>query len=208
MYTEQQFSIPLLNGISEKTIEEHKKLYAGYVKHANLIMDHIKELSVDAEKNVYEINELQRRFAFEWGGMRNHEVYFALLENASVRDGSTSLTTIAPTLVGAIERQWGSVDAWLTRFQGIAMTRGIGWAMLYVDTKSGELVNGWVDEQHLGQLVGCVPVIALDMWEHSFVADYQPSGKKQYVIDFLAQMSWAAAEQNFSAASAGHTKTA
>ena len=44
MYTEQQFSIPALNGISEKTIEEHKKLYAGYVKHANLIMDHIKEL--------------------------------------------------------------------------------------------------------------------------------------------------------------------
>jgi Fe-Mn family superoxide dismutase len=79
------------------------------------------------------------------------------------------------------------------------MTRGIGWAMLYLDTKSGELVNGWVDEQHLGQLVGCVPVIALDMWEHSFVADYQPSGKKQYVTDFLAQMNWRVAESLFAA---------
>jgi Fe-Mn family superoxide dismutase len=201
MYIEQQFSIPTLNGISERTIEEHKKLYAGYVKHANLIMDHIKELSVDADKNVYEINELQRRFAFEWGGMRNHEVYFALLTGATQPDA-------APTLTAAIINQWGAVDVWLARFSAIAMTRGIGWAMLYYDTKSGELVNGWVDEQHLGQLVGCVPIIALDMWEHSYVADYQPSGKKQYVTDFLAQMNWAVAQQHFATASASHTKTA
>ncbi len=180
-----------MNGISARTIEEHLKLYAGYVKHANLITDHIKELSQDAEKNVYEINELQRRFAFEWGGMRNHEVYFSLLEGGA--------NTEAPTLRTAIEKQWGSFDAWMTRFQSIAMTRGIGWAMLYFDTKSGELVNGWVDEQHLGQLVGCVPVIALDMWEHSFVADYQPSGKKQYVTDFLSQMNWSLAEKHFAA---------
>lgn len=196
MHTEQQFSIPILNGISEKTIEEHKKLYAGYVKHANLIMDHIKELSADAEKNVYEINELQRRFSFEWGGMRNHEVYFSLLASGANTD--------APTLKNAIEKQWGSFDAWLERFKAIAMTRGIGWAMLYFDTKSGELVNGWVDEQHLGQLVGCVPVVALDMWEHSYVADYQPSGKKQYVTDFLSQMNWSVAEKYYVA----HTKTA
>lgn len=200
MYTEQQFSIPQLNGISEKTIEEHKKLYAGYVKHANLIMDHIKELSNDTEKNTYEINELQRRFAFEWGGMRNHEVYFSLLENGTNAD--------APTLKTAIEKQWGSFDAWLSRFQAIAMTRGIGWAMLYFDTKSGELVNGWVDEQHLGQLVGCVPVVALDMWEHSYVADYQPSGKKQYISDFLSQMNWGVAEKCYVAESLRHTKTA
>ncbi|MDB5188601.1 MAG: manganese/iron superoxide dismutase-like protein superoxide dismutase, Fe-Mn family [Candidatus Nomurabacteria bacterium] len=200
MYIEQQFAIPALNGISEKTIEEHKKLYAGYVKHANLITEHIKELSQDAEKNVYEINELQRRFAFEWGGMRNHEVYFSLLEGGANTD--------APTLKAAIEKQWGSFDAWLARFSGIAMTRGIGWAMLYFDTKSGELVNGWVDEQHLGQLVGCVPIVALDMWEHSFVADYQPSGKKQYVTDFLAQMNWAVAEQYYAHQMSGRTTTA
>lgn len=192
MYTEQSFNIPPLTGISETTITEHKKLYAGYVKHANLITEHIKELSADAEKYTYEINELQRRFAFEWGGMRNHEVYFALLEGGASND--------APALIAAIEQQWGSLDAWKERFQAIALTRGIGWAMLYRDMKSGELVNAWVDEQHLGQLIGCVPIIALDMWEHSYVADYQPSGKKQYVADFLAQINWRVAEGFYTAA--------
>ena len=155
-----------------------------------MIHDHLKELSADAEKNVYEINELQRRFSFEWGGMRNHEVYFALLEGGA--------STEAPTLKAAIEKEWGSFDAWLARFQSMAATtRGIGWAMLYIDTKSGQLLTSWVDEQHLGQLVGCVPLVALDMWEHSYVADYQPSGKKQYITDFLNQMNWPVAEKMF-----------
>jgi len=35
------------------------------------------------------------------------------------------------------------------------------------------------------------------MWEHSYVADYQPSGKKQYITDFIAQMNWSAAEANY-----------
>ncbi len=35
----QNFMIPDLAGISKKTIEEHLKLYAGYVKNANLIIE-------------------------------------------------------------------------------------------------------------------------------------------------------------------------
>ena len=33
----KQFNIPKLKGISDKNIEEHLKLYVGYVKNANLI---------------------------------------------------------------------------------------------------------------------------------------------------------------------------
>ena len=199
MYIEKQFEIADLQGISAKTIEEHKKLYAGYVKHANLINDHILELSnpstSSGDKNVYEINELQRRFGFEWAGMRNHEIYFSLLTG-----GNTKEKDSAPKLKGAIAKQWGSYEAWLARFQSIAMTRGIGWAMLYYDPRTETLVNTWVDEQHLGQLADCRIIIALDMWEHSYVADYQPSGKKQYVADFMNQMSWSSAEENYESA--------
>ena len=80
------------------------------------------------------------------------------------------------------------------------MTRGIGWAILYYDQHSDRLVNAWVDEQHLGHLTGISPVLMLDMWEHSFVADYQPSGKKQYVEDFFANLNWQTVEKHFSVA--------
>ena len=38
-FEEKKFEIPKLKGISEKTIEEHLKLYAGYVKNINLILE-------------------------------------------------------------------------------------------------------------------------------------------------------------------------
>ena len=33
----------------------------------------------------------------------------------------------------AIITEWNSFDLWLNRFKSIALTRGIGWAILYYD---------------------------------------------------------------------------
>jgi Fe-Mn family superoxide dismutase len=101
----------------------------------------------------------------------------------------------------AIGAQWGSFDAWLSQFKTLAVTRGIGWAMLSYDPETKQLINSWVDEQHLGQLNGTVTLLALDMWEHSFVADYKPSGKKMYVDDYLRQMNWEVVARRFEKAS-------
>ncbi|MDO8590856.1 MAG: Fe-Mn family superoxide dismutase, partial [bacterium] len=175
------------------------KLYAGYVKHANLVLEKIEELKKDADPstplgagNAYALGEVMRRFGFEFNGMRNHEVYFKSFEG-----GSTTLTT-SGALKRAIENRWGSFEIWLSEFKSIALTRGIGWAMLYVDRATGQLLNAWIDEQHLGQLQNCALILGLDMWEHSFVADYQPSGKKNYIEDFFQNLNWEIIEQNFS----------
>ena len=76
-FEEKKFEIGDLVGISKKTIDEHLKLYAGYVKNANLIME--KMSSLDSAKDPYIVGELFRRFSFEYNGMRNHEVYFSSL---------------------------------------------------------------------------------------------------------------------------------
>jgi Fe-Mn family superoxide dismutase len=73
--------------------------------------------------------------------------------------------------------------------------------MLWYDRKDGRLLASWVEEQHLGQLSGCAPLLGLDMWEHSYVADYQPSGKKKYVEDFFTNLNWGKIEKNFETAS-------
>ena len=70
MFEPKSFDIKEVEGISNKTIEEHMKLYQGYVKHANLIQEKIKEYSADPTTNAYVLGELSRRFAFEFDGMR------------------------------------------------------------------------------------------------------------------------------------------
>ncbi len=190
-FEEQKFNIPKLKGISEKTIEEHLKLYAGYVKHANLILEKIEDYEKEPERHAYALGEIQRRFSFEFDGMRNHEYYFQSLEG-----GPESLSAKSE-LAEMIAQEWGSFEAWQNRFKAIALTRGIGWAILYYDQKTKRLLNTWSDEQHLGHLASLQWIFGVDMWEHAFVMDYLPSGKKQYIEDFFSNVNWRVIEKNF-----------
>ena len=183
VYTPLTFTIDTLDGISRETIDEHISLYNGYVKHVNLIQEKIAAYSNEPDTNAYAINEMQRRLGFEFCGMRNHEYYFTQFEGGAK-------TLPESKLKDSIERQWGSQESWQERFTQIAMTRGIGWAMLYHDPHTDQLVQTWVDEQHLGQLADVDIVLALDMWEHSYMRDYVPSKKKEYVAAFFRNLNW------------------
>ncbi len=185
------FQLGELKGISAKTIEEHLKLYAGYVNHTNLVLSKIKELSSDPENNMIILSGLQKRFSFEYNGMRNHEVYFNSLS------GKASILVENSKLKEAVVKEWGSFEKWFELFKTIATTRGIGWAMLYFDKKENRLLNAWIDEQHLGLLQECTPILALDMWEHSYYLDYTPAEKKKYIEVFFENLNWKAVEENF-----------
>ncbi len=182
-YEPLTFDIGPLTGISQESIDIHLGLYTGYVKHVNLIQEKIDAYSNDPEQNAYAITEMQRRLGFEFCGMRNHEYYFTQLEGGSstLPDGK---------LKELIERQWGSLENWLQSFKRIALGRGIGWAMLYHDPHTDQLVQTWVDEQQIGQLADLDIVLALDMWEHAYMRDYVPADKKQYIDAFFTNLNW------------------
>lgn len=182
-YETKKFNIPELDGISKESIELHLGLYAGYVKHVNLIREKIAAYENDMDSNAYAIAEMQRRLGFEFGGMRNHEYYFSQLEGGAKELPDGNLKSI-------IEAQWGSYEAWLERFKTIAKTRGVGWAMLYFDKQTNQLVQTWADEQHLGQLADLQIVLALDMWEHSYMRDYLPADKGKYIDAFFKNLNW------------------
>jgi superoxide dismutase, Fe-Mn family len=182
-YEALTFNIPTLTGISTESIDLHLGLYQGYVKHVNLINDKIAAYSHDLEANTYAIAEMQRRLGFEFGGMRNHEYYFAQFE-----DGAKTLPE--STLKEKLVAQFDSMDVWQSRFTQIAMTRGVGWAMLYHDPHTDQLVMTWVDEQHIGQLADLDIILALDMWEHSYMRDYVPADKKKYIEAFFQNLNW------------------
>ena len=186
-----QAGIPNLKGISAKNIEEHLKLYAGYVKHANLFFEKMQEYMPEYEKNIYVIGELQRRFSFEFNGMRNHEYYFKSLEG-----GSKPLRADSKFLA-EIKKVAPSFEAWLPMFKTLAMTRGIGWAVLVWDKETKQILPVWIDERQLGQLNGLSWILGIDMWEHAYVYDYPTSEKKKYIDAFFENINWEVVEKNF-----------
>ena len=189
MFIEKKFSIPSLNGISDKTIEEHLKLYSGYVKNANYLIDTTKGLEKD---NQYQIAELQRRFSFEFDGMRNHELYFEQFEGGKKEINQSSL------LFNKLTESYGSFDNFISKIKEVATTRGVGWTILYFDKISNSLILHWIDEQHLGHLAGLDIILALDMWEHSYMLDYAPSEKKKYIDAFFENLNYSIIEDRFS----------
>lgn len=194
MFTPKEFNLPEVEGISKKTLDEHLKLYQGYVKHANLIQEKINEYKTDPDKNAYVLGELSRRFTFEFDGMRNHEYYFEQLE------GGQKSVSMDSALSKKMIEDFGSVEKWLEEFKLLCMTRGIGWAVLWYDKTSNKLINAWVDEQHLGQLNGLSFIYGIDMWEHSYLLDYTPGEKKKYVESFLSATNQEVSEERFAKA--------
>lgn len=194
-FEEEKFEIGELKGISQKSVEEHLKLYAGYVKNTNAVIEKISELSkeffTEKKDNSYLISELFRRFSFEYNGMRNHEIYFKSLSGGAkpLREDSELNKKMIETC--------GGLEIFLMGFKNMALTRGVGWAVTWYDKKGDRLIASWVDEQHLGQLNGCAMILALDMWEHAYYLDYTPAEKKKYVDAFFENLNWEIIEENF-----------
>lgn len=182
-YVARTFSIPTLDGLSDKQMQVHLGLYEGYVKHVNLIRSQIKELK-DLETDAYVINELRRRFAFEFDGMRMHEYYFEQLEEGTQDHSDSS------ALSQAAEEKYGSWDAFIAHVKEVAGTRGIGWVVVYYDPAARTLHTVFAGDHELGQLAGLPIILAVDLWEHAYMIDYVPAEKMSYVEAFLKNVNW------------------
>jgi Fe-Mn family superoxide dismutase len=71
--------------------------------------------------------------------------------------------------------------------------RGIGWAILYQDDKTGKLINQWINEHETGHPAGCIPLLILDVFEHAFITDYQLK-RADYIEAFFRNVNWSAVE--------------
>ena len=63
-----------LDGISKKTVEEHLKLYTGYVNKSNEILDKLPKVDLSTANQVFsDARALKVELSFALGGMQNHQ---------------------------------------------------------------------------------------------------------------------------------------
>ena len=175
------FAIGELDGLSAKQIEEHLKLYAGYVKNTNALIEKIESHRQHSDTMGTELAELTRRMGFEWNGMRLHEVYFTQFEKGG--EEKTSLQT-------ALATQYGSFEAWKAQVTATGLMRGIGWVLLVNDKETGNLHTIWVSDHEYGHLAGTDVIFALDVWEHAYGVDFTPTQRAPYIEAFWKNLNW------------------
>ena len=181
LYEQKEFNLPTIEGLSEKQIDVHLKLYAGYVKHANLIREQIANLK-ESRATQYVIDELRRRYTFEFDGMRLHEYYFEQLEGGAKEASGAFLDKVSET--------YGSFDAFVEHIKEVAGSRGIGWIVVSHDDKENQIHTTFAADHELGHLAGTNILCAIDMWEHAFMVDYTPAEKGTYLDVILQNMNW------------------
>ena len=189
-YLEKKFDLPALEGVSQKSVEEHLGLYAGYVKNFNGIISLIGKLMENPEENAHALAELERRLSFEFGGMRLHEYYFAQWEGGAKQISEGMLKS-------ALEKHYGSFEQTLAFIKNVGLMRGPGWAILYLDPQAGVFQMGFSGEQHQGHFVTLPIILALDVWEHAYILDYGAQGKGKYIDAFFKNLNWDVMEKRF-----------
>jgi len=188
IYKPQQFNLSGLIGISDKTLEMHFKLYEGYVTATNDLSARIAAILADGQVDKEEMpaySELTRRLGFEYNGMVLHEYYFDNMKKGGGGDAARG-----SQFRKAIERTFPSYEIWRTDFVSVGKMRGVGWAICYLDPKTGLVSNHWIELHETGNVAGFVPLLVMDVWEHAFLLDYKPADRPKYIDAFLANVDW------------------
>ena len=172
-----------MQGFSETLLKNHFTLYQGYVNNTNKLVVMLAGKVRDGMNPEYA--ELKRRFGFEFDGMKLHELYFENLGGKTQLDRNGKLAL-------ALTESFGSFEEWEKDFKATGGMRGIGWVVLYEDhSAGGALFNVWVNEHQTNQLVGCTPILVIDVWEHAYMTDYGLK-KADYIEAFFKNVNWEA----------------
>ena len=177
-----------IKGMSERLIVSHyENNYGGAVKRLNLIEEKLAELDY-ANAPGFLINGLKREQLIAMNSMILHELFF---------DGLGDESAPAGTLRDALARDFGSYERWRAEFvaTGKALRGGSGWVLLAWSPRDGKLVNQWASD-HCHTLAGGTPILALDMYEHSYHIDFGAKAA-DYVGIFMAAINWPAVRRAY-----------
>lgn len=184
-------SIRELNGISQRTMEEHYELYKGYVGKTNEIQEKLASVDRASANQIFsDLRSLRVDLSFATGGVKNHEIYFSHLGG---KGG-------APTgkVAEQIARDFPSVDEWLKDFKASGLAAR-GWVWLAWDHDWNTLTTVVGDAQNTFPLWNATPVIALDVYEHAYWLDYGRLRAK-YIEAFFANLDWDVVNRNLESA--------
>jgi superoxide dismutase, Fe-Mn family len=181
-----------IKGMSERLIISHyENNYGGAVKRLNVIEDQLAGLDY-ATAPGFVINGLKREQLIATNSMILHEVFF---------DGLGDHSGPGAELAEALSRDFGSPERWRAEFvaMGKALGGGSGWVLLSWSPRDRKLVNQWASD-HCHTLAGGTPILALDMYEHSYHIDFGAKAAT-YVDTFMEAIRWANVDRLFSTVS-------
>ena len=174
------FAPGALNGISERMIvSHHDNNYAGAVRNLNVIEEQLR--AIDAATPPPVVVALRERELTFRNSKTLHEAYFANLGGNGQRSGDIET---------ALTQAYESSGRWEEhfRFTAAGLAGGSGWVVLAYELDTGLLRTAW-SGGHTQAVVGGVPLVVLDMYEHSYQMDFGAAAAR-YIDAFFVNLNW------------------
>jgi Fe-Mn family superoxide dismutase len=171
----------LLQGLSPKLIESHyENNYGGALRRLNAIAAQLEAADFPKMPG-FVLNGLKREELVALNSVILHEFYFASL-GGDGRDPGAFAEVLA--------RDFGSAERWKAEFaaMGRALGGGSGWVLLTYVPRERRLLNQYAAD-HSQNVASGVPVLAMDMYEHSYHMDFGANAGA-YVDTFLRNIDW------------------
>jgi Fe-Mn family superoxide dismutase len=170
--------------LSEQSKKDHENLYRNYTStlvRVSAEVDAADKTDVSSTRSAY--RSAKQDEIYNLNATYLHELYFSNCfdPNSELFLDSMSYMRLAS--------DWGSFDAWMADFMACALAARNGWVICGYSLYLKKLVNVFVDGHDQGVLVGIIPMIVVDMWEHSYTRDYGVD-KKSYLMAMMREISW------------------
>lgn len=179
--------------IDAQTMELHySKHHKGYFTKFMAAAEGTDLLETPMEQIFAKISGQSEGIRNNGGGYYNHALFW---ENMTPNQGP-----ISEELKAAIEKDFGSLDAFKDEFGKAAKTRfGSGWAWLAAD-KNGKLFVSSTPNQDnplmdVAEVKG-MPILGLDVWEHAYYLKYQ-NRRPEYIKNWFNVVNWEEVAKNF-----------
>lgn len=168
--------------LSAETLKlHHDKHHATYVKGANEAMEKMSQARAKGEFAT--INQLQKDLAFNLSGHFLHSLFW---QNMSPDGGGKP----SGDLARAIGTTFGGYAGFSSQFEAAAAkVQGSGWVSLAWEPLGKQLMVEQVldHQENIGN--GTLPILVMDMWEHSYYLQYQ-NRKADWVAAFWELVNW------------------
>lgn len=178
-----------LEGLSEKLITSHwQNNYIGSINALNMIEGQLAKAMADPDVHQLVYAGLKREELHRTGSVILHELYFEALGGDGQPGGG---------IVQALAESFGSLDTWQQEFihTARALGGGSGWVMLSYNLHTKSLHTYWAPDHMHNATLG-VPLLALDMYEHSYHMDYGTAAMK-YVDAFFKNVDWEVVDRRY-----------
>ena len=180
--------------IDSETVKiHHGKHHAAYTKNFNDAIAGTGAGGKCIEEIFANISKYPLAVRNNGGGYHNHNIYWKNI-------CSNGKGTPQGDLLSAIERDFGSFDAFKEEFSKVAATRfGSGWAWLIKKVDGKLAVTSTPNQDNplmdIAEVKG-IPLLTIDVWEHAYYLNYQ-NRRPDYIQAFWNVVDWSEVERRF-----------